>query len=134
MIVLDASAVLAWALGDENELAAELPNQLSSAISIVPSHWILEVGNGLQMALRRGRLQAGEPSAVLERIRQLPIRLDAETTVRAWQETPVLAARHGLTTYDAAYLELALRLDLPLATLDKNLRRAARAAGAALFE
>jgi predicted nucleic acid-binding protein len=134
MFVLDASAVLAWALGNEDELPAVLLERLASETVTVPANWILEVGNGLQMALRRGRLKPGEPIDVLERIRLLPIRVDPETTVRGWQDIPKLAARFGLTTYDSAYLELALRLDAPLATLDRELSRAAREAGVPLFE
>lgn len=134
MFVLDASAVLAWALGDEDELPGVLLERLAAESVIVPAHWILEVTNGLQIAVRRGRLNPDESFDVLERIRQLPIRLDPETPVRGWHETPVLAARFGLTTYDAAYLELAMRLNVTLATLDQELSRAAREAGVPLFE
>jgi predicted nucleic acid-binding protein len=134
MFVLDASAVLAWALGDESELPHMLLEQLATETVVVPTHWILEVTNGLQIAVRRGRLNPGEQSDVLDRIRLLPIRLDSETPLRGWRETPVIAAQFGLTIYDAAYLELALRLNMSLATLDQDLARAAREAGVPLFE
>jgi len=134
MFILDASAALACVLADETVLPPALPERIATESSIVPAHWILEIANGLQIALRRGRLKPGEQFDVLERIRLLPIRIDPETSVRGWQETPVLAARYGLTTYDAAYLELALRVAAPLATLDQDLSRAAREAGVPLFE
>jgi predicted nucleic acid-binding protein len=134
MLVLDASAALAWAMGDERRSPVEMVERLTEEPVIVPTHWILEVTNGLRVGVLRGRLQPDEPLEVLARIRNLLIRVDPETPVRGWQETPVLAARFGLTTYDAAYLELALRMDAPLATLDQDLARAAREAGVPLFE
>jgi len=134
MLVLDASAALAWALGDERRSSVEMAERLTEEPVIVPTHWILEVTNGLRVSVLRGRLQPDEPLEVLARIRNFLIRVDPETPMRGWQETPVLAARFGLTTYDAAYLELALRMDAPLATLDQDLARAAREAGVPLFE
>lgn len=134
MIVLDSSAVVAWALDDENALGPDLLAQLATSESgIVPMHWILEVTNALRMAVRRRRLAPGDPPQILERIRNQPIDVDSETFVRAWLETPALAERHNLTTYDAAYLELAMRLDVPLATQDGELARAARTVGVPLF-
>ena len=134
MLVLDSSAALAWALGDERGLEVELLELLAEEPAIVPVHWILEVTNGLQMAMRRRRLKPHEPAEVLARIRTLPIRVDSETAVRGWQEIPELAEKFNLTTYDVAYLELAMRLNAPLATLDQYLARAARAAKVALFQ
>lgn len=134
MLVLDASVSLAWALDDEQDLGQELLEQLTATdTAIVPAHWILEVTNGLRLAVRRRRLETGDPPQVLARIRQQPIQVDMETAVRGWHEIPLLADSYGLTTYDAAYLELAMRLDAPLATLDQDLARAARAAKVTLF-
>ena len=82
---------------------------------------------------RRGRLRTGQRQEILERIQSLPIRVDDETSLRGWQAIPALAERFRLTTYDAAYLELALRMDAPLATLDQDLARAAREARVPLF-
>lgn len=135
MIVLDSSVSLAWALDDEQELGPTLLAQVAAVDSaIVPVHWILEVTNALRMAVKRRRLEPGQPAQVLEKIRSQPIEIDPETIERAWSDIPALADAHGLTTYDAAYLELALRLGLPLATLDQALARAARAADITLFE
>jgi predicted nucleic acid-binding protein len=92
---------------------------------VVPAHWRLEVGNALLMAERRGRIRAGRVDAVWRLLAALPIEVDAETNARAWEGAAELARRHGLTLYDAAYLELAARRRLPLATFDGALVRAA---------
>jgi len=135
MLVLDSSVSLAWALDDEQDLGPELLAQLTATdTAMVPAHWILEVTNGLRMAVKRRRLESGDPPQVMARIRDQPIHVDSETAVRCWHEIPVLADAYGLTTYDAAYLELAMRLDVPLATLDQDLARAARAAKVPLFQ
>lgn len=81
----------------------------------------------LDMGVRRGRHDAAFRDATLSDLALLPIWLDAETDLHAWGATARLAARHGLTVYDAAYLELARRRDVPLATLDQPLRAAAQA-------
>lgn len=127
-MVLDSSATLAWVMDDERDNALASLDLLAVDRAAVPQHWILEVTNVLMLAVRRQRLKPGEPAAVLDRIRILPVQVDAETATRGWSDTLALAGRFGLTTYDAAYLELALRLDAPLATLDQGLARAARAA------
>jgi predicted nucleic acid-binding protein len=87
--------------------------------------WRLEVANILEMGVRRKRHDAAFRDATLADLAQLPIQVDAETDQHAWGATLHLAERHQLTLYDAAYLELALRRDLPLATLDEDLRQAA---------
>ena len=97
---------------------------------MVPCHWILEVTNSLLRANRHGRLRSREhPADILGRLGELPIFVDEETSVRAWRETFALAETCRLTIYDAAYLELSLRLTAPLVTLDADLARAATAAG-----
>ncbi len=133
MLVLDASAVIAWAYEDEVGLPDAVMERVGSDSVVVPTHWILEVTNTLLVGERRGRLKAGQRQEILARIQILPIRVDTETSFHGWQRIPELAMRFGLTTYDAAYLELALRLDAPLATLDQDLARAAREAGVPLF-
>jgi len=133
MLVLDSSVALAWTLGDESPALGSLDALLDERVT-VPSHWILEVVNGLRMAVRRNRISTVDREAVMARLAILPITADPETPVRGWREIPAIADRFGLTIYDAAYLELALRLDTPLATLDQDLARAARKAGVTLFE
>jgi predicted nucleic acid-binding protein len=100
---------------------------------VVPVHWPLEVANALLMAVRRARIDAGFRDAALRDLAALPIVLDPETSSRAWHDTLRLADAHRLTAYDAAYLELAHRRALPLATLDAELRAAARAFGVTLL-
>lgn len=127
--MLDASVALAWMLPDEAN-AAEARRLIAAVVeegAIVPGHWRLEVGNGLLMAERRGRVPDGTMAALLGRLAALPIALDPETAVRAWDAAPALVRRHGLSLYDAAYLELAARKGLALATFDAALRRAATA-------
>ena len=85
------------------------------------------------MAERRGRLSTRHRTQVLQVLADLPIEIDEETSGRAWRETLVLAEAHRLTLYDAAYLELAVRRSLPLATRDAALRSAAEAAGVPLL-
>jgi len=93
----------------------------------VPGLWRLEIGNVLEMGVRKGRTDAAFRDAALADLALLPISVDPETDRHAWGATVKLAARHRLTLYDAAYLELARRRSLPLATLDAELRVAAAA-------
>lgn len=94
----------------------------------MPGLWRLEVANILEMGIRRGRHDAAFRDSTLADLALLPIHLDPETDQRAWRETAQLAERHKLTPYDAAYLDLALRRKLPLATLDRDLRSAGKKA------
>lgn len=134
MVVLDASIVIAWAYREEGERLDVLIRHIAAESASVPTHWGLEVTNTLLNSERNGRLSSDERREIADSIRALPIRQDEETYLRAWHETTALAEQYGLTTYDAAYLELAIRLDAPLATLDQDLAGAARKAGVALFD
>lgn len=127
--VLDASVALAWALPGETRApeASALLDRLAEQAALVPTLWRLEVGNALLTAERRGRLRPEHVAAAWRLLGELPIELDTETHARAWGATAELARRHGLTLYDAAYLELAARRGLPLATFDAPLARAAAA-------
>ena len=87
------------------------------------------VANVLLVATRHGRIEAGMWSALVEQIGRLPLETDSETGARALTDALRLAREHGLTVYDAVYLELALRRRLPLATLDIDLTAAARRTG-----
>ena len=132
--VLDASVTIAWFLEEERtESVAEVFNILSVTTAWVPVLWWLEVANALQASLRRKRLPLHERDEHFDDLRRYPLRTDAETHVQAWAATLALSDRHSLTVYDAAYLELALRRKLPLATLDRELRHAASAEGVALL-
>ena len=116
-------------LPDEgNPYADELLERLITEGALVPPIWPLEIGNVLLLALRRGRIRQEELETMVERLARLPIEVDLEATDHALAGVLVLAAQLGLTTYDAAYLDLAQRRNLPLATLDKRLRTACAAA------
>jgi predicted nucleic acid-binding protein len=127
-IVIDSSMTLAWYFEDERtaESIAVL-NRVAEAGAVVPALWHLEVLNGLQVAVRRDRITAAYRDASLDDLRALVIAIDPDTNRQAWTSTLQLCERLGLTAYDAAYLELALRCRLPLATLDGELVSAARA-------
>lgn len=126
--VVDSSVALTWCFEDEATQATDaLLFRLTRDGAHAPSLWPLEVLNVLAMAQRRGRIAPEARQERLALLHSLPITLDAGTAEQAWTMTNLLADRHALTLYDAAYLELAQRLDLPLATLDADLRRAAKA-------
>jgi predicted nucleic acid-binding protein len=125
-LVLDSSVTLARALSDETTAAVErVFNLVSEGGAWVPGLWRLEVANALEMGVRRGRLDADLRDGALADLSLLPIQIDPESDRQAWGATARLAVRHRLTLYDAAYLEIALRRGLPLATLDRELRAAA---------
>ncbi len=125
-LVLDSSAALAWIYADETTSPIRCVfDQLTQAGAWVPGLWRLEIANVLEMGVRRGRSDAAFRNATLADLDLLPIRVDPETDRQAWGATLRLADRHRLTLYDAAYLELAMRRGLPLATLDAHLRAAA---------
>ncbi len=133
-LVLDCSATLAWVYGDETTDAIRAVFEaVGSGGAWVPALWRLEVANVLEMGVRRGRHDAAFRDATLADLALLPIGLDPETDRHAWGATTRLAARHRLTLYDAAYLELARRGGLPLATLDQELRAASLAEGVPLL-
>ena len=132
-MVLDSSATLAWVYSDEiTEPIRHVFNLVSESGAWVPGLWKLEVANILEMGARRGRHDAAFRNSTLSDLALLPISVDTETDRQAWAATFQLSERHGLTMYDAAYLELALRRGLPLASLDAELRRAAQAEGVAV--
>jgi len=133
-LVLDSSATLAWVHGDERTEAIErLFDRVVERGAVVPELWHLEVANSLTMALRRGRIDAPFRAAVLGDLAMLPIRVDPDTRTRAFTATVDLADAHRLSLYDAAYLELSIRLRLPLATLDGALAAAAVTVGVPLL-
>lgn len=129
-LVLDASAALGWSL-DEKRGAVLQPvlDRVIAKGAFVPSLWHLEVANGLTMAVRSGHLTSEGRDATIQDLATLDIEIDDLTEAEAWKATIRLADLYGLTAYDAAYLELAQRLRLPLATLDRALAKAGRAAG-----
>jgi predicted nucleic acid-binding protein len=133
-LVLDSSAALAWVYADETTPAIRAVfDRVAVSGGWVPGLWRLEVANVLEMGVRRGRHDAAFRDATLVDLAVLPLQVDLETDRHAWGATARLAARHGLTLYDAVYLELARRRGLPLATLDQPLRAAALEEGVPLL-
>ena len=133
-LVIDSSMTLAWCFEDEKTAASlAVLARVAEAGAIAPALWRLEVANGLQMAVRRKRITAAYRDASLADLRALFIAIDPQTDHHAWTATLQLADRHDLTLYDAAYLELAQRRNLPLATLDGKLATAARGENVALI-
>jgi predicted nucleic acid-binding protein len=127
-LVLDSSIAIAWCLPDEQAPEAdEFQEVVAERGAMTTAHWPLEVANALTMAVRRQRIDQPFRDAVLRDLAALPIILDDATADHAWGETLRLADAHRLTLYDAAYLELAIRQGLPLATFDARLRAAAQA-------
>ena len=132
--VLDTSLTLAWYFADEADPYADaVAQKLASTEAVVPSLWPLEVANALVMGERRKRSTEAQASAFLARLGRLPIVVDEETDARAWGDTLSLARAQNLSAYDAAYLELAMRRGLPLASLDEKLKAAATAVGVGLY-
>ena len=131
--VIDASTVLSWCFEDESGPEADvLIDEVAAQGAAVPGLWPLEIANGLVVGERRGRIKPAESAAFVAMIDVLPIAVDPATGARALNETMGIARQHGLTAYDAAYLELAMRLGLPLATGDRRLATAAKGVGIVL--
>lgn len=128
--VLDSSIALAWVLPGEGDHATEqLLDEIAADGAAAPGLWPLETGNVLLVAEKRQRITSIERRQALATLAGLPVQIDPKTAAQAWGQTLSLAEAQGLTVYDASYLELALRLALPLASLDKALRAAAAACG-----
>ena len=130
-IVVDCSVLLAWSLADEDEgAAAEAIRKITESGAVVPQVWWYELRNALLMSERRGRIAPQQVAETLADFAALGIEMDSghdEGGILA------LARRHALTVYDAAYLEVAFRRSLPLATLDRRLAEAAAAEGIAVI-
>ena len=128
-LVVDVSIVVAWAFDEVNATASGARERMRREAAVAPALWWFEVRNALVQGERRGRFTELRTARFLRDISRLAITID-----RAPSETGVLtlARRHRLTVYDAAYLELALREALPMATLDEALAGAARAEGMSL--
>ncbi|WEZ82854.1 type II toxin-antitoxin system VapC family toxin [Rhizobium sp. 32-5/1] len=133
-IVIDASIALAWCFEDEaSDETDAVAHRVIAEGGVVPSLFHLELANVLLPSERRGRISASEIAQRLDLIAQMPIETDPQTAGRAWNDTLSLARAHQLTSYDAAYLELAARKGAKLATKDKALATAANQLGVTLI-
>lgn len=116
----------------KDELFGELPELISGEHCIVPQHWHLEVTNQILSGLRRKRMTDKMAEQSVAQIELFPITVD-DLTAQRISESYSLASNHGLTVYDAAYLELAIRRRMPIVTYDKALRKAALAENVAVL-
>lgn len=133
-MVLDCSVTMAWFLEDETSPQTEkLLIQISKSGAIVPALWYPEVGNALIVAKKRNRISPEFVTKAIKVLSDLDLTIDHEGTSYAWGVTLRLAEKFGLSLYDAVYLELARRLDIPLATLDQKLQNAGQALGLEVF-
>ena len=126
-VVIDNSVVMSWCFADEaNQYADNVLESLRCVRAIVPVIWPLEVGNVLVVAERKGRLRYIDCIQFWELLSELPIEVESQISEKVMMNVYTLARESQLSTYDASYLELAIRKNLPLATLDKALLGAAR--------
>ena len=130
--VLDNTVTMAWCCTEEateftKTLLSHLSNLTDSAV--VPALWLYEVANVVELAVRKGRIPGEKALAFLESLADLPIEVENPSRTQVFVTVRTLAGQYQLTAYDAAYLELAIRHQLPIASLDRALSSAALAAG-----
>jgi predicted nucleic acid-binding protein len=134
VFVVDCSMAMAWLFHDEaTPKTADLLNRLATETALVPAWWFIEITNVLAMAERNGRITPAQSDAFIADLGKLEIERDDEAPDRAFTYLLALCRAHRLTSYDAIYLDLALRRNLPLATLDEDLRKTAKKVGVHLL-
>jgi len=132
--VLDCSVAMAWLFHDEGTpKTTDLLNRLVAETALVPAWWFIEITNVLAIAERKARITAAQSDAFIADLGKLGIERDDDAPDRAFTHVLALCRTHRLTSYDAVYLDLAVRRSLPLATLDENLRRSAKKSGVRLL-
>lgn len=132
-LILDASLALSWALPDEASAYSDaILNRVARFGALAPALWLHEIANGLLMAQRRGRYTTAQRMAFVEELLRLPIEVESSAARAVLDGQAALAERYALTAHDAAYLDLALRRNLPMATQDKAMKAAAGKAGVAI--
>jgi predicted nucleic acid-binding protein len=134
-LVVDASIALAWALPDESSIYADAVLAIAERDGVrVPELWAREVANGLALAYLRKRMTSADEQAFLTALSHLRIDVaETSSALSVVRDATASAIRYSLTAYDAAYVDLALREGLTLATLDKPMRKAAEQFGVTLF-
>lgn len=129
-LILDCSMTMAWCFADESTPATvRIQDRLASEAALVPAHWFLEVANVLAMAEKRKRISPADALQFVQLLSVLDIQVDEEASRRAFDHILPLCRSHKLTSYDAAYLDLVFRRQVPLASLDDALRQAATSLG-----
>lgn len=132
--VVDCSVAMAWLFHDEaTPRTAGLLNRLANETALVPAWWFIEITNVLAMAERKGRITPLQSDAFISDLGKLGIEQDDAAPDRAFTHLLGLCRVHRLTSYDAMYLDLAVRRNLPLATLDDELRKSAKKLGVSLL-
>jgi predicted nucleic acid-binding protein len=133
-VVVDASVALAWALPDESSSYAEAVLAVVEQQGLlVPDLWAREVANGLAVAHRRKRITSDDEKAFLTALSHLNVDVEEVSPLTVVRDTTAAPIRYGLTAYDAAYVDLASREGLVLATLDAGMRKAAEQSGVSVF-
>jgi predicted nucleic acid-binding protein len=133
-LVLDASVTMAWCFpGEATRNTSELLDRMKSEAAAVPPVWYLEITNALAIAERKGRIPPAEVARFISLLERCDLETDDQAASQAFAHLLPLCRSHRLTSYDAAYLELALRRQLPLASLDDDLRAAAKMMGLRLL-
>jgi predicted nucleic acid-binding protein len=132
--VVDCSIAMAWLFHDEaTPRTADLLNRLTNETALVPAWWFIEITNVLAIAERKGRITPAQSDAFIANLDKLGIERDDAAPDRAFTHLLALCRTHKLTSYDAIYLDLAVRRNLPLATLDDDLRKTAKKLGVSLL-
>jgi predicted nucleic acid-binding protein len=132
--IVDSSVAMSWLFKDEVTPATErILDRLDSETALVPALWYLELTNVMALAERSGRITAAASEHFVLQLSQLQFDVDTESPQRAFSHVLPLCRAHRLTSYDALYLDLAIRRHLPLATLDEPLRKAAKKLGVKLL-
>ncbi|MDB6080864.1 MAG: PilT protein domain protein [Chlamydiia bacterium] len=130
MFVLDCSVTMAWLFEDERtEFSERVLDKLQKEKAIVPSLWLLEVMNVLLVAEKRKQCTVAQSIRFLETLKSLPIEIDEGIETSQCESLLLIGRAYDLSSYDTVYLDLALRLGHPLATLDAHLRKASKSAG-----
>lgn len=133
-VVVDASVALAWAFPDEaSDYAEKVLIALNGRTILVPALWAIEITNAVLVAERRKRVAQPEVRRFVELLRELTVMMDSQGVAESVSNVLPLGRQYGLSAYDAAYLDVAMRNGAPLATLDGGLRKAGRKAGVEIF-
>ena len=129
-IVLDCSVAMAWCFEDESDSYADnVLETISESEAIVPAIWPLEISNVLLVGERRQRIKRADSHRFLELISKLPISVDVENIIGLSGNILSLGRENNLSSYDASYLELSIRKGIPLATMDRSLKKACKKCG-----
>jgi len=132
--VVDSSVAMTWLFKDEATAhTVQLLDRLEAEVAVVPAWWYVELTNVMAIAERKGRIAPANTVRFIDELEHLDIEVDADAPARSFSHLLPLCRAHRLTSYDAIYLDLAVRRHLPLATLDEELRKAAKKAGVALL-